>query len=450
MDFAEKKGKGRRAGEKKTKQPARELSLEQIEQPDRASSWEQPEQRVKTLTEKYEVYAVSIRRRLHENPELSMEEMETTALIKEELGNCGIQILDIGLLTGAAGVLEGKKGRRGETGRGEERGNRTLLLRADIDALPVEERSGLSFSSRRKGICHSCGHDIHTASLLLAARVLSELREEFSGRILFLFQPAEETGEGAKQVIESGLLERYKPDLAYGMHCWPELPGGTAGFRPGAFMAASDFVKIRVRGRGGHGAHPHKSVDPVTAAAYLLTELQTVISRNTAPLDPAVLTIGKIIGGTAANVIPDEVQMEGTVRTVSRETRNLVEERIRNLSVLGAQALGAECEVEYRRGVPALINDKNAVRILMRAAENQLGADSVRILENPSMGSEDFARYLEEIPGAMFRIGTANENPASGLALHNAGIVFDERAISVGAAVMSSAALEALENGGEL
>lgn len=362
-----------------------------------------------------------------------MEEEKTTALIKEKLAEYGLEPADVCLPSGAAAVLTG------------DRPGKTILFRADIDALPVNERSGLSFTSKNPGVCHSCGHDIHTASLLLTARVLSRMRESLAGQVIFLFQPAEENLGGSQTVIDSGLFEKYHPEFAVGVHCWPDLLGGTVGFRKGPFMASSDSVKIRVTGKGGHGAHPHKSIDPITAAAYILTQLQTVVSRSVAPLDSAVLTMGKISGGTAANVIPDEAVMEGTVRTVNNETRTLVEQRIRTIAACGAEAMGASCEVEYKRGVPALECDNRVTELLINAAMEQLGNNNVITLETPSMGSEDFARYLEIIPGAMFRIGTATENPASRLPLHNGGIIFDEKAISAGASVFCGLAAEYLK-----
>ena len=380
---------------------------------------------IRKMAEQYFEDAVELRRRIHQQPELSMEEKETSALVREKLREYGISIAELPLETGVIGVLAG------------ERPGRTILLRADMDALPVEERSGLPFASEKKGVCHSCGHDIHTAALLLAARILGGIKKDLAGTVLFLLN-------GSQSVIDSGLFEKYQPDFAVGLHCWPDLPAGTVGVRSGSFMASSDSVSLTVKGRGGHGAHPHKSVDPITAAAYILAELQTVVSRSVAPLEAAVLTMGSIEGGTAANVIPDTVTMEGTVRTVSRETRALMEEKIRQIACHGAEALGASCEVEYKRGVPAVICDPAVVERIRKAAAEELGSENVVTLETPSMGSEDFARYLELVPGAMFRIGTASEDPATRLPLHNGGIRFDERAVLAGAVTFGRLAAEYL------
>lgn len=390
-------------------------------------------QQIASLIQQYTPDAVELRRNLHRHPELSMKEVNTTRLIQETLQSYGIPLIqDVTLPSGTAALLQS-----GQPGK-------TLMLRADIDALPVQEKSGLPFASECPGVCHSCGHDIHTSALLLCARVLSQMREQLKGQVLFLFQPAEETGSGAAAVLESGLLEHYKPDLAIGAHCWPDLPGGTVGLRKGGFMASSDTFLIRVTGRGGHGAHPHKSIDPIVTACYLVGQLQSVVSRSVAPLDSAVVTIGKFTAGTAANVIPDEAVLEGTVRTVDPEIQALVEQRIRDISAHCAAAMGAQCEVEYHRGMPPLVCDPQVVDLLDAAASQQLGKEQVRYLEQPSMGSEDFARYLQQIPGAMFRIGTATDAPASHLPLHNAGILFDEQGIPTGASVMCQLALDYL------
>lgn len=372
-------------------------------------------QPIQDLLDRYKGDAISLRRKLHQSPELSMQETNTTRVIRETLEQYGIRCMeDYSLPTGAAAILEGK-----EPGK-------THLLRADIDALPMEEKSALPFASQHSGVCHSCGHDIHTSALLLCARILSTLEQPRRGRVILLFQPAEETGQGSKAVIDSGLLERYPPDLVLGAHCWPDLPAGSVGLRVGSFMAASDTLHIRVKGKGGHGAHPHKSIDPVVTAAYIITQLQSIVSRSIDPLESVVITIGTLSAGTVTNVIPDEVQMGGTVRIANGHMQPLVEERIRTICHSCAQAMGAECEVNYVHGMPALDCDAQAVSILERAAKAQLGEKRVAFLSRPSMGSEDFARYLTLAPGAMFRIGTANQSDQSRLPLHNAHIIFDE------------------------
>lgn len=386
------------------------------------------------LIEQYTYDAIELRRKIHRNPEVALEEYETTQLVKSQLKAYGIEVQEeIPLATGAVGVL-----------KGTHAGN-TLLLRADIDALPIVEKSGLDFASENHGKCHACGHDIHTSALLLAARVLAQLKEQLHGQIVFLFQPAEETGQGALKVIEAGVFEKYKPDLVIGAHCWPEVPGGAVGFRKDAFMASSDIFHIKVTGQGGHGAHPHRSIDPIVISAYVLTELQTIVSRRIAPLDSAVVTVGKITGGTAANSIPENVAMEGTIRTTTNEIRQRVKDLLEEITCGTAKAMGGKGEVAFKEGMPALVNDNEAVDLLLTVAEEQLGQDKIVMLPKPSMGSEDFARYLELCPGAMFRIGTGDpEDAATKLPLHNPGIHFSEKGIAAGATLMAATALRYL------
>lgn len=390
-------------------------------------------EKLQELVSLYAEEMTKLRRFIHENPELSMQEKNTTAFIKTKCREYGLEEADVELESGAVFILN------------PEKTEKSIVFRADIDALPMVEKTGLPYASKNNGVCHSCGHDIHTTALLFCARILSRMKDMINGRVIFVFQPAEETGQGAKMVIQSGLFEKYPSRMIIGIHTWPETPGGNIGIRRGPFMAASDHVKITVRGKGGHGAHPHKSIDPVLTAAYILTQLQSVVARNVPPLQSAVLTIGKFTGGTAPNVIPEEAVMEGTVRTFLPDIRDMVQERISNIASLTAAAMGAECTVEYRRGGQAVIGDDNAVSLIEKAGLEELGKDGVSYLELPSMGSEDFAGYLDILPGAMFRLGTFNDIPESRLPLHNPSTVFDERAITVGARVLSRIALDYLK-----
>lgn len=375
---------------------------------------------------------LELRRFIHMHPELSMQEKNTTALIREKCLQYGLTEADLNLESGAAFILN------------PEKSENSIIFRADIDALPVEETTGLPFASAVPGISHSCGHDIHTTALLFCARILSQIRDSLNGRIIFLFQPAEEIGRGAAMVIKSGLLEKYPSHMIIGIHTWPELPGGTIGIRKGPFMAASDRFQITVNGKGGHGAHPHKSVDPVLTAAYILTQIQSIVARNVPPLQSAVITVGKFNGGPAANVIPDSASMEGTVRTFLPEIRDMVQERISAIASNTAASMGAECVIDYRRGGQPVICDSETVSIIEKAGTEELGPESVIHLDTPSMGSEDFSGYLGHLPGAMFRLGTSNDRPESHGPLHNGSTVFDERAITVGARVLSRIALDTL------
>lgn len=377
---------------------------------------------------------IDLRRRIHSHPELRLEEYETTALIEEELKKYGIRTERYGLKTGIVGILEG-----------EEQG-RTIAVRADIDGLKLTEDSGLDFSSMNPGVCHACGHDIHTAALLGCARLLSEIKDEIKGTVKFIFQPAEEGLSGARLMIEAGVLENPKVDAIIAAHTWPEIPAGTIGVRKGAFMASGDTFRIKVKGRGGHAAHPHKSIDPTVICSYILLQLQTIISREIAPLDSGVITVGKIEAGAVANIIPSEAVMEGTVRTLNPKTRKYIQERIEKMAVLSAQSMNGEAEVEYNIGVPPVMNDNDIVDIISQTVKETLGEDKLVQLENPSMGSEDLAFYLDNVPGAMFRLGTVNNLASSSLPLHNPKIIFDEKSIISGAITMSAAVLKCLHS----
>ncbi len=374
--------------------------------------------------------AVDFRRRLHQNPELSQKEYETTKLIEAELSKRGIKSSRQGLETGIIGTIEGKNP------------GKTLVLRADIDALPVSEGTNLGFKSQNPGIAHACGHDIHASVLLGTAMVLSDMTDKLSGRVKFIFQPAEETMHGARSVIASGALKN--ADAIIGCHCWPDIPAGTIGTRRGPLMAASDKVTLTVKGKGGHAAHPHKCVDPIVVSAYLITQIQTIISRTLGPLDSNVITFGQIQGGTAPNIIPNEVVLKGTIRSVNPESRENIHSQIKKMVEGSAIAMNAACSVAIEKGTPPVISDDGMLDIIEEATCKTIGKNNLINLALPSMGSEDFAFYMERIPGAFFRIGTANEDPATQLPLHNSGIVFDEAAIETGIKVMCQAALDYL------
>lgn len=282
-------------------------------------------------------------------------------------------------------------------------------------------------------------------ALLYAAKLLKKAENDITGRVLLIFQPAEEKLNGSKSVIDTGIFEKYHPQFIIGLHTWPEIPGGTIGIRKGPSMAASDSLKVTVHGKGGHGAHPHKSIDPICITGYILTALQTIVSRNIAPLDSGVITIGKITGGTAPNVIPDKVVLEGTVRSLDPSVRTLIQNRLETLLPSIAEGFGGTCEVEYQKGNPPVINDANVVDRIAQAGKEVLGEDHVIELEKASMGSEDFADYLEILPGALFRIGTCNADEKSHRPLHNSGIVFDEKGIATGAQVLAQTVWDAFQ-----
>lgn len=369
---------------------------------------------------------VGIRRKIHQNPELSFEEKETTALVKEYLDKAGIETRPNGKTTGVIGILKG--GKPGPV----------LALRADMDALKLTEATELPFSSGKPGVCHACGHDIHTAVLLGTAKILSGYREDLCGTVKFLFQPAEEGLGGARTMIENGALKDPEVDYILACHTWPEMPAGSIGVRKGAMLGASDSFKITVKGKGGHAAHPHKGIDPVVAAAHIITQLQTIVSRRVAPVDSAVITIGHLEAGTVNNIIPNEAYMEGTVRTQDPETRKQIAEYIEQLAVGTARAMGADAVVEYHFGVGPTLCDSGLVDLISEAVAGILGTDSLLQVPVPSMGAEDFAYYLEHVPGALFRLGTYDDTPQSHWALHNPSTLFNEKAIPTGMAAMTA------------
>lgn len=377
------------------------------------------ESRVNRLKEKY----IAIRRTLHRVPEVAFQEVETTKLIRQELTKSGIlEQYSVGD-TGVIGVLHG-----GKTGE-------TIALRADIDALPISETTDLCFASEIENRCHACGHDIHTAALLMAAQILCEQREQLSGTILFIFQPAEERFMGASLVMESGAWNRYAPTMIFGAHVWPDLPAGTIGVRKETMMAGADQFRITIRAPGGHGAHPERTADPIVVAAQTILALQTIISREIVPTEEAVLTIGKVLAGTEANIIPSEAILEGTARIRSADTQKKVRDSIERITKLIAQSMKAEASVTLISSCPPLCSDPKLVDEVMKAASALLGKDNIAFLPEMSMGSEDFAYYLERVPGVFFRIGTGDERPETRLGLHQSGIVFNEEAICVGAKV---------------
>lgn len=386
-----------------------------------------------TLLEKIEQNKedlLNIRHQIHRHPETAFEEIETTKLIKKALDDAGIENHPNGDSTGVIGLIHGAKE------------GPVLAIRADIDALPIKENTGLPFASEVSGKCHACGHDLHTTVLIGAARLLKEYQNDLYGTIKLIFQPAEEVMTGAAKTIANGALENPKPDFVLACHTWPDMPAGSIGVRKGTMLGASDSFKVKVIGKGGHAAHPQKGIDPVVIAAHIITQLQTIVSRRVAAIDPVVVTVGHLEAGTAANIIPNEAYFEGTVRTQSNETRKHVAEILEQLAVGTARAMGGDAEVSYAFGVGPTISEDHLVDEISEAVTELLGNDKLLQVPSPSMGSEDFARYLEHIPGAIFRLGTHNDTPESKLALHNASLLFDEKAIPTGVATMVGAAFK--------
>ncbi|MGY2046857.1 M20 aminoacylase family protein [Methylobacterium sp. JK268] len=353
----------------------------------------------------------ALRRDLHRHPELAFRETRTSALVAERLRGYGYAVTTGLAGTGLVGVL-----RKGE-------GTRRLALRADMDALPITERTGLAHASAREGVMHACGHDGHTTILLAAAKRLAET--DFSGTLILIFQPAEEIGAGARQLLAEGLFARFPADAVFGLHNWPGVPKGQFGFVAGPAMAAVDKAEIRIRGRGGHGASPHETVDPVVAAAAVVLALQSVVSRNVDPREAAVVTVGAIHGGEASNVIPDSVDLTLTIRSFDPGVRDLLEKRVTAIARVQAESYGATADIAYRRGFPAVLNHEAQTRLARDVALAAFGPERVEAAFRPRMASEDFAYLLEARPGSYLFVGNGDSAP-----LHSPHYDFDDAIIA--------------------
>lgn len=362
----------------------------------------------------------AIRRDFHEHPELGMEEVRTSGIVAKLLEGWGIEVHTGMARTGVIGVLRG----RGEGGKG-----RTIGLRADMDALPIEERTNLPFASKTPGVMHACGHDSHTTMLLGAARYLAETRD-FDGTAIFIFQPAEEGLGGARAMLAEGLFDRFPCDEIYGMHNWPNGEPGTVGVKPGEAMAGADFFDIHIRAFGSHAAMPHMSKDPIVIATALVAQLQTIVSRNVAPTEPVVLSVTQIHAGAAYNVIPSECTISGTMRYFDPKVAEMVRERIRELAAGMATAYGVGIEVDNREIFDVLVNDDALSHAMLAVAAEVVGEERITVTQDVKMGSEDFADMLRAIPGAYCTVGHAGTVP-----LHNDGFVLDDDILPVGASI---------------
>jgi amidohydrolase len=381
---------------------------------------------------------VELRRTIHANPELAFEEYETSALAQSVLRELGIEMRTEVAKTGVVATLRG--GKAGE-------GGRCVALRADMDALPIHEETGLEFASRNPGKMHACGHDSHTTMALGAAMILSELREQLPGTVKFLMQPSEERlPGGAPFMIEEGALDNPKVDMIFGQHVLPLAAAGTFGFYPGTMMASTDELYITIKGKSGHAAMPHKSIDPIVLASQIVLALQTIVSRSLDPFGHGVLTIAKIAGGSTTNIIPDEVKMEGTMRAMDEEWRKSTQKRIEE-TIRGICApAGAEYDLEIRRGYPALENDPWATRFAEESAREMFGTSAV-YTHPPVMTAEDFAYYLKKIPGTFWWIGAGTPEQGCIAGLHNGRFTINEDILTMGSAMMAWVAYRYLAAG---
>ncbi|EKK2270876.1 amidohydrolase [Escherichia coli] len=357
-----------------------------------------------------------IRHQIHENPELGLQEFKTSALVAEKLRQWGYEVEQGLATTGIVATLK--------VGDGEK----SIGLRADMDALPIYENSGKPWASKHPGLMHACGHDGHTTILLGAARYFAETRR-FNGTLRLIFQPAEEMINGGEIMVKEGFFDHFPCDVIFGMHNMPGLPVGKFYFQPGALMASMDQFHITVRGCGGHGAIPHKAIDPVLVAAHITTALQSIVSRNVDPLEAAVITVGSIVAGEAANVIPDSAEMKISVRSLSRDTRQLLLTRIPALAQAQAASFGATAEVTHVNGTPVLVNDEEMARFAWQVACKTFGEDRAEFGIKPLMGSEDFSFMLEAQPkGGFLLFGNGDVGEGSCM-VHNPGYDFNDASL---------------------
>lgn len=391
--------------------------------------------KIKELVEKYSNEIIEIRRDIHQNPELGMEEKRTAALVASELNKLDFEVVEgVGRL-GVVGLLRGKKE------------GKTLLLRADMDALPIKEESGLDFASKIEGLMHACGHDVHTAILLGAARVLSDIREDIRGNIKFVFQPAEESNPtgGARYMIEDGVLENPRVDGALALHIWP-IELGKIALRRGTMMAQSDRIYLTIKGRAAHGAEPHKSRDAIVAAGHIITGLQTIVSRNVDPLESAVISLGTIEGGSRYNVLADEVKIQGTVRTFRPQVSELMPERIKAVCQHIALAYGCQCQVDYVRGYGPTINDRELANEIIELFKDHYGEENLIVPNKPGSGGEDFSEFTKRVPSVYYWLGFESEFNQGKTILHNPNLLVDERSIPIGMESLVLASLKYLDS----
>jgi len=390
---------------------------------------------VKQLSENIHPDLINIRRHIHAHPELSFEEYNTVDFVASELDKLNIPYTKGVAKTGLVALIEGKLPEK-----------KCIALRADMDALPLTEANDIPYKSQNIGVMHACGHDVHTTCLLGAARILMAQKDNFEGTIKLIFQPGEEQSPGgASLMIAAGALENPKPEAIFGLHVYPQLPAGMVGFRAGQYMASADEIYITVKGKGGHAALPQQTVDPIAVTAMIVTGLQQLVSRKSNPLSPTVLTFGKIAGGATTNVIPDTVELMGTLRTFDETWRKEAIEHIKTMTSHIAEAYGAEAIIDIPEGYPSLFNHPATTEMARLFAEEYLGKENVQELEM-RMGAEDFSFYTLQSKGCFFRIGTSRDNKEFIAPVHNAHFNIDEDALKTGAGTMAYIALNMMND----
>lgn len=378
---------------------------------------------------------VALRRHFHQHPELSFEERQTATTIASHLRDAGIEVTEGVGGYGVVGLI------RGEKDGGSER---TLLIRADIDALPIDEANDVEYRSQAPGKMHACGHDGHIAIGLTVAEVLAARRDRLRGNVKFAFQPAEEKAAGAKPMIEAGVMSNPDVDATIGLHLWSPTRVGDVVVQSGPFFASADAFTLRVRGRGGHGAMPHLNIDPVVATAQIVVATQTIISREISPLRPAVITFGSIHGGTASNVVADEVELQGTVRAYSQDDREYLLRRIGELTQVVAASMRADVIYEVQPGTLPCVNDPTITALVRNAAEAVVGAEHIPAGDQRQSVSDDMALFLDAVPGCYFLVGIGNPDRGITAPHHNNHFDMDEAALPIGVEVLTRAALDFL------
>jgi amidohydrolase len=390
---------------------------------------------ISSLASEYFEDIVSLRRTIHQNPELSFEEDNTSHLVQTKLEEWGIPFQSGYAGHGILGIIKGNNPKK-----------KVVALRADMDALPVNEQTDIPFKSKKPGVMHACGHDVHTSTLLGTARILSEIKSQFEGTVLLIFQPAEELiPGGAKPMMDDGLFNEYTPELVIGQHVMPSMEVGTVGFKPGMYMASSDEIYLKVKGEGGHAAMPHLINDTVLIASHIIVALQQVVSRYAMASIPSVLSFGKIIGDGANNVIPSEVSIDGTFRTMNEVWRAEAKQHIRRIASSIAESMGATCDVIIKDGYPFLVNDEHATATAREAAIDFLGEEKVVDMDI-RMTAEDFAYFSQLYPSCFFRLGTGNKEQGINAPLHSPFFNVDENAIETGMATMAWLAYSFMES----
>jgi amidohydrolase len=389
-------------------------------------------EQIRLLAEAHYTDVLAMRRHLHMHPELSYQEVETSSFVAAQLQRLGLEVQ-----TGIGG--------HGLTAfiRGNNPESRLVALRADMDALPIVEQNDVEYKSKREGLMHACGHDVHTSSLLGAAIILNELRDQFEGTIQLVFQPAEEVlPGGASLMLKDGVFAKRKPQAIFGQHVYPELPAGKIGLKPGVYMASADELYVTVKGRGGHGAKPDRNIDPVLIASHLIIALQQVVSRWANPSMPSVLSFGKVVANGATNIIPSEVKLEGTFRTFDERWRKEAHSRMIALAEGLVKGMGGEVDFRIDVGYPVLKNDESLTTRARELAVEYLGSENVVDLD-VRMTAEDFAYYGHEMPGCFYRLGTASPNDESkSYSVHHPRFDIDEEALKTGMGLMAWLAVQ--------